>query len=273
MHIVFQQEDIFTLSQSFDLDESLRDSIIQIKDDFSVGPLLNIYTDEGIEARKRWWRDILSDGDFSALVDNEEIDDNKSVEELKKKLKGNKEEKVWIWVAPNKQAVSGYYWLISQLKEFAGKIYILSLNNLPFINTKGNIFYPLNLYEIPPREFLKAKKLARPVTSSEFEIDQDEWMKICEENKWVRILEGAKKLSQHSEDFFDLFLLDFIFPEWQKAGKVIQQFMNKSKQSTSEAYTLFRLKELIKMNLIEAQGDIKKMKDFEVKSKEQIIND
>ncbi len=267
MHIVFQQEDINTLSKSFELDETLRSEIVLIKDDFAVGPLKNIYSDEGIEERKQWWRNVLSGGDYSNLVDNGEIDDAKTVAELKEQLKNNDEETVWIWIAPNKHDVSGYYWLMAQLKEFVGRVYVLSLNNLPFINDKGNIFYPVNLYEIPPREFLKAKKLARPITTSEFEIDPDEWAKICNENKMVRILEGAKKLSQHDEDFFDKYLLELITPDWQKASKVINHFLSKSKHTTGDAYMLWRLKELIAKDTINAQGEIKNMKDFEVKLK------
>ncbi len=269
MHIVFQQEDINTLTKSFDLDESLRDKIIEIKDDYAVGPLKNIYSTEGIEERKQWWRNVLSEGDYDGHVDTGEVNDNKRVEEIKEKLFSNQEEKVWIWVAPNKHDVSGYYWLMAQLKDFVGRIYILSLNNLPFINDKGNIFYPVNLFEIPPREFLKAKKLARPITASEFEIDPDEWAKMCNENKMVRILEGAKKLSQHDEDFYDQFLLEYITTDWQKANRVIQQFLNKSKHTTGDMYLLWRLKELIAKDIIDAQGEIKKMKDFEVKKKEE----
>ncbi len=41
IHIVFQEPDITALSKSFALDESLRGKVIQIKDDFAVGPLLN----------------------------------------------------------------------------------------------------------------------------------------------------------------------------------------------------------------------------------------
>ena len=267
MHIVFQQQNINTLSKSFELDESLRNEIILITDDFSVGPLKDIYSAEGIEERKQWWQKVSSGVDYSNATENGEIDDNKTVGEIKEKLQNKEEENLWIWVAPNKHDVSGYYWLMAQLREFVGRVYILSLNNLPFINEKGNIFYPVNLFEIPPREFLKAKKLARPVTLSEFEIDPDEWTKICSENKMIRILEGAKKLSQHDEDFYDKFILELITPDWQKANKVIHQFLNKSKHTIGYGYTLCRLKELLAADKIDAQGEIKNIKDFEVKKK------
>ena len=265
MHIVFQEEEINTLSKSFDLDESLRNEIVIIRDDYAVGPLKDIYSAEGIEERKKWWVNVLAGSDFASLINV--VDDNKTVAEIKEKLETNKDETALIWVASNKHDVSGYYWLIAHLKEFVSRIFVISLNNLPFINDKGNIFYPDNLHDIPPREFLKAKKLSRPITASEFEIDNDEWTKICNEEKIIRILEGAKKLSQHEEDFYDKYLLEYITDNWQKANKVIQQFLSKSKHTTGDAYALWRLKELISKDIIDAQGDIKNMKDFEVKKK------
>ncbi len=267
MHIVFQQEDVKTLSKTFELDDSLQSKIFEIKDDFAVGPLKNIYSNEGIEERKQWWRNVLSGGDYDAHVDTGEVDDHKTVDTIKEELKKNSEETAWIWVAPNKHDVSGYYWLMPQLKEFQGRIYILMLNNLPFINEKGNIFYPVNLHEIPPREFLKAKKLARQITASEFEAGPEEWAKICNENKMVRILEGAKKLSQHDAGFFDQYIMEFITPDWQKANKVIHQVLSRSKYTTGDAYLLWRVKELISIDKIDAQGVIGNMKDFEIKKK------
>jgi hypothetical protein len=267
MHIVFQKEDINTLTKSFDLDESLRGDIIEIRDDYSVGPLKDVYSEEGIENRKDWWRNVLSGNETAITVDSGYVDDQKVLKDIKEKLKINEDETAWIWVAPNKHDVSGYFWLMSQLKEFGGRVYVLSLNNLPFINEKGNIFYPINLFEIPPREFLKAKKLARPITPSEFELDPDEWTKICDENKMIRTLEGAKKLSQHNEDFYDKYILEFVTTDWQKANKVVQQFLSKSKHTTGDAFVFWRLKQLVLNQTIEASGEIKNIKDFEVKKK------
>ena len=58
-------------------------------------------------------------------------------------------------------------------------------------------------HEIQPKELLKAKKLARPITMSEFEVDPDEWKKLCAENATVRILEGGKKIVSREETFYD----------------------------------------------------------------------
>jgi uncharacterized protein DUF3658/uncharacterized protein DUF1835 len=267
IHIVFNEADINVLAKSFELDETLQGEIILIKDDYAVGPLANIFSEEGIEARKQWWREVLSGGDYDGKVDNGEVSDNRTVAELIERLNNNPDEIIWIWAAQNKHDVSGYYWLMSQLKDFQSRIFILYLNNLPFFNEKGHIFYPDWLHTIPSREFLKAKKLARPITLSEFETDPDEWTKLCNENKGVRILEGGKKLSQYDYDFYDEELKKMITGDWIKANKLIHQFLSKAKHTTGDAYLLWRLKKIIASGELDVQGEQKNMKDFEIKSK------
>ncbi|MEO8416621.1 MAG: DUF1835 domain-containing protein [Ginsengibacter sp.] len=267
IHIVFQNADVETLSKSFVLDETLAGDVLQIHDDFAVGPLLNIYAEEGMEPRRQWWREVLAGGDYDGSVERPGVDDQKTVSDLIEKLQENTEEVVWIWAAQNKHDVSGYYWLMSQLKNFQGRIFILYLNNLPFINEKGHIFYPGNIFEIQPKEFLKAKKLARLITLSEFEVDPDEWTKLCNENKGVRTLEGGKKLLQHDYDYYDSELMKFITPDWQKVNKLFNSFFSKTKNTTGDAYLLWRLKNMIAAGGIDVQGTIKSMKDFEVKTR------
>ena len=270
IHIVFQQADVAVLKKSFELDETLNGEIVEIKDDFAVGPISEIFSQPGIEARKQWWREVLRGGDYDGKVDTGEVDDAKTVEQLIEKLNNDPEEIVWIWAAQNKHDVSGYYWLMSQLKDYQGRIFILYLNNLPFINEKGHLFYPTNIFEIPSKEFLKAKKLARQITLSEFEVDPDEWTKLFNENKGIRTLEGGKKLLQHDYNYYDAELLKFITPDWQKVNKLFHSFFSKSKDTTGDAYLLWRLKLMIADGKLDAQGEIKNMKDFEVKLKSNI---
>ncbi len=267
IHIVFNEADVEVLKKAIELDESLAGDVLEIKDDFAVGPLKDIYTPEGIEARREWWRQVLAGGDYDGKVDKGQVNDNKTVEELVQRLQQNEEEIVWVWAAQNKHDVCGYYWLMSQLKDFQGRIFILYLNNLPFINEKGAIFYPEWLHVIPPKEFLKARKLARPITLSEFEVDPDEWTKLQNEEKGVRLLEGGKKISQQDYDYYDSDFKKYITADWQKASRIIHNFQNKSKNATGDAYLLWRLKGLLGAGEYDVQGELKGMKDFEVKAK------
>ncbi len=92
-------------------------------------------------------------------------------------------------------------------------------------------------------------------------------VKLYNENKGVRIIESGKKLAQFDYDYYDAELMKFITHDWQKGNKVISHFLHKAKETTGDAYLLWRLKKLIASNEIDAQGEIKNMKDFEVKTK------
>lgn len=252
LHIVFQQSDVDTLQEAIKLDKNLQGEIIEIKDELAVGPIADIYETEGYQTRRDWWKKVLEHSPYTEQLNI--IDDKRTVHQLKEKL-NDENEQAWIWIAPNQHDVCGYYWLISQLKEFEGRIYILSLNNLPFINDKGNIFYPRDLFEIPPKEFIKAKKLARPVTISEFELDADEWKKLCSENGIVRILEGGKKIISKNADYYDNDILKSVTQEPQKLHKIFGTLFSKMKLHTGDVFLVWRMKELINEQKLELIGD------------------
>lgn len=266
IHVVFNEPDIDVLSKAIALDDSLIGEIIIVRDDYAVGPLNDIYTAEGAAIRLDWWHTLLLGGDYNNLIAEGKVNDALAVETIKKKLDEDKNEVLWIWAAQNKHDVCGYYWLMSQLQSYQGRIYILYLNNLPFINEKGHIFYPNWLSQILPREFIKAKKLARIISSSEFELDADEWEKICSEAKLIRLLEGGKKLIQKEIDFYDAGLIQYITQEYQKAHKIIHQFISKNKETTGDAFLLWRLKYILQdESSYEVLGEMKSMKDFEIR--------
>jgi hypothetical protein len=268
LHIVFQHADVATLQKAIELDDSLQGDILEIKDDFAVGPIENIDMEEGWAARENWWRGLLSQSPYSneSLVGS--FDDQKTVEVLKRRLDEDHEEVAWLWMGQNGHDVCGYYWLISQLKEYQGKIFVLYFNNLPFINEKGNIFYPTTLHEIQPKEFLKAKKLNRAVTLSEFEVDPDEWKKLASENALVRILEGGKKIVSKDADFYDKDILANLGNEFQKGNRAISNILGKMKIKTGDVFLIWRMKQLAAQDKLEINGDTSKSwKDFEVRLK------
>ncbi len=265
IHIVFNESEVDLMKQVIEMDETLAGEVIQIKDDFAVGPLQGIDTEEGWQARLDWCKRLLQGSPYGdSLVGS--FDDRVTVAQLKTKLDENPEEELWIWMGQNQHDVTGYYWLMPQFRDYQGRVMVLYLNNLPFINEKGQIFYPSWLHEIQPKEFTKAKKLARPITLSEFEIDPDEWRKIVEENAVVRILEGGKKIAGKDETFYDNEILKNLTPEWQKATRVLTNTLHRMKIKTGDVFIMWRMKDLISRGRIEVMGDINKgWKDFDVK--------
>jgi hypothetical protein len=264
IHIVFNEVEIELMHKVQELDESLAGEVIQIKDDYAVGPVDQIYETEGYQQRRDWWKQLLENSPYKEQSDL--VDDKLTVHNLIKALQENEEEQAWIWMGQNQHDVCGYYWLMPQLREFQGRVMVLYMNNLPFINEKGQIFYPSWLSEIQPSEFLKAKKLARPITLSEYEVDPDEWNKLTQENALVRVLEGGKKIVSREDAFYDAEILKNITSEWQKVSRVLQNTLNRMKIKTGDVFLMWRIRTLIEAGRIVTEGDINKdWKSFDVK--------
>ena len=256
IHIVFNTADIAALEAAIALDESLAGKIIEIKDDYAVGPLLDIYETDGFQLRKNWWGNVLAHSPYTDQLDI--VDDRLTVHQLINALNHDENESIWIWMGQNAHDVCGYYWLMSQFKEYQGRIQVLYLNNLPFLNEKGQLFYPTYLSQIQPKEFIKAKKLARPITLSEFELDPDEWNKICTEQEVIKFLEGGKKIVNMDINFYDKEILSLLTKNAQKLPSALSNILAKMKVKTGDAFVVYRLKALADLGKIVFVGDWEK---------------
>lgn len=267
IHIVFQTADVDVIQKAMELDESLQGEIFEIKDEWGVGPIAALDTEEGWKMREDWWRELLKDSPYGADTVGS-FDDRETVSKIKRQLEDDNKLEAWIWMGQNQHDVTGYYWLMPQLREFQGRVMVLYLNNLPFINEKGQLFFPSGIHEILPKEAVKAKRLARPITLSEYEVDPDEWKKLSEENAMVRILEGGKKIVGKEINFYDAEIVKNLSNEWQKASRVLHNTLNRMKIKTGDVFLMSRIKQMIADGKIDVTGDVNKgWKDFEIKLK------
>ncbi|HWV69921.1 DUF1835 domain-containing protein [Chitinophaga sp.] len=280
IHIVFGQSSVPVLAEAVAMDEKMSGEIRCFEDDLSVGPLFILDTKEGRAGRRLFWQQLAgieppaapAEGEAPAAVEAAgDPDDADLFKSLKAQLKEDPEQEVWIWAGQNARDVCGYYWLVSQLYDFAGRIHIIYLNNLPFLNEKGAVFYPTHLHQILPKEFLKAKKLARPISLAEYELDGDEWHRLMNENAGIRLLEGGKKIKGEPTLFYDKELLAQSGKEFVKAWRVVQQVTGKLKYPVMDQFLGWRLKELIREGKLESRGDLKTIRDFEVKQPGETI--
>jgi hypothetical protein len=273
IHLVFQQKDATLLKEAMSLDETLQGEIVEIKDEWGVGPIKDLDTEEGWHTRLEWWRTVMQGTPYGEKMVGS-FDDRQTVNDLRNKLEADTSLEVWIWMGQNQHDVTGYFWLMQQLKEFQGRILVVYLNNLPFINEKGQLFYPWNVHDILPKEVIKAKKLARPITVSEFETDPDEWKRISEENAMVRILEGGKKIVGKDESYYDAEIMKNITGEWQKPLRIIGNTLNRMKIKTGDVYLMWRLKFLLNEGKLEVLGNTEEgWKAFDVRKAGVQVNE
>jgi hypothetical protein len=156
--------------------------------------------------------------------------------------------------------------MLPYLAKHTGRFYIVNMANLPFLNEEGKVFYPKSISELLPREIIKARKLARPVTVAEIEMDGDTWKTLVAENGGLRNFEGGKKLLSRPENFYDAQLISTLSGQFQKSSRVLNNAMSKYNLPTGDIHLAWRLRELAAQGLIELRGDSSKSyKEWDVR--------
>jgi hypothetical protein len=252
IHLIVGDATAKPLIEAVALDEHLKGEVIVLKDILHVGPLKT----EGMtfsEGRTAFWNTVIPEKQHDIVVD-----DLERLMEVSSRLSNSEDLKIWFWMAPTPADVTAYFWLLHFLKKHQGRFSVVNINGLPFLDENGKLFYPESIGHIPVKEMVKARKLARVTTPSEWETDADEWPRLIEENAGLRILQGGKKLSGHDIDHYDILLLTFITAQNQKATKVVNQALSKHKLPTGDTFLHWRLRVMAELNEIDMnKGDVK----------------
>jgi hypothetical protein len=157
-------------------------------------------------------------------------------------------------------------WLTKYLGKYPGRFFAVNIAGLPFLDSNGKVFYPKNISELEPKEVVKARRLARAVGFGEIEIDGDEWRKLTDTNSGIRTLEGGKRITSRSEDYYDAQLQSFCSSQYQKASKIVNQTIAKFNIPTGDLYLGWRLRMMAAKEQLQLQGDTTKaLKDFDVR--------
>jgi hypothetical protein len=260
IHIIVSNESAKQLLAAQELNaDVLGGEVIVLNDNLSVGP---IYVPEGATFTN------IRDAFYQQAIPNWEkgISDEEKILELLEHI--TVDTKVWFWMAPNVADINAYYWLLPYFMPHEGLLHTVFINKLPFFNEKNTLFYPKYFKEVLPREMVKCAKLLKDLSPADYEVDIDEWPKLCGENAMVRSHEGDKKLLSRNENHHDgYFLNQFQFGnEFTKANKVMSQALSKLSDAIPEFFLQYRFKQLIAEGKLDVNGNTEKgLKDFEVK--------
>lgn len=247
-HIVIGEAAARAVSAAQETENSLEGPIHILSDDLQSGPLQKADGQSFSALRNEWWQRLSVDP-FSL----EKIEDQSRILKLSTELNKNPNDKAWIWLAPSATDFCAYYWVLSQLSAHEGRLYVINTSNLPFLDAEGRVFYPVGLSELQPREIVKARKLARPVTALEFETDIEIWNSLVAENRNLRTLEGPRKLVSRPEDYFDEKLLGCLANNFQKLPRILLQAQNKAGLPSGELFLSWRLRQMTESGLLDSR--------------------
>lgn len=224
-------------------DASNNPEFFVLQDELHIGPLMA----EGAsfaDTRYRFHCSMSENGISDALPDLDRL------MAISTRLSNNEDSRLCFWMAANAKDVCAYYWLLHYLKKHSGKLFVINIAGLPFLNESNQLFYPLSIADIPAKEIRKTLKLQRQITPSEWETDAFEWKQLREQNSALRLLSNGKKIDNCPIEYFDKILLRHCSQQPKKQSSVIQQTLQDIKFQVPGIFLQSRLR------ILAQSGDI-----------------
>ncbi len=256
VHLIGGNSAASRLREAIALQAGLAGQVVALPDRLHHGPLHRAEGQSFGKLRADYWRAIRP-GQATEETPGESLQEERLLEAVNI-LQKFPESQVWFWMAPNAADVVAYYNSLRYLGRHAGRFYILNIAGLPFLDESGKVFFPNAFDLIPPREFVKSHRLARPVTPAETELDSEVWAHISGKDSFYRFLQGGKKITIEAETYFDRDLLNQLHSGPMKAARLVGQLVQKQGLPTDEAALLFRIQKLSAEGKLILKGDLQK---------------
>lgn len=275
VHIVIGDSFSGSMKQAIrGLDWTETHKVITLSENYAIGPLHDLDSIEGREARSEWFRDHITDA-FEAYSDFEE----KYAELLAKLEQIPEQAKILVWTSSNASEQMGMRHAIHLLHGKNNSIRVVDacaiceeLYNRP----QASIDY-LYSGEIPPEKLQEA--LLRvddhmKLSPEELDCFALEWQAISEQKGILRIWKNGAIVTV-SEDYYDAYLLEKLDhlqstmggEVFLKAARVIGEAIGYSDQYIGDSYFEYRLRELIYNGTLEIKGVPGAMRFYSVRRK------
>lgn len=262
IHIVFGQsaKGMFVHSKKFDLDKV---QLISLEDCLNEGPICDLGSEDQIEKRGGWLSKVLDLPEFKDEYPLRLI--NRDIETLKSLIQNYNNEKIFLWTGVKASEIIQTARLLYHLKPNCNNVLVFDFNNFSMKNIYGKIVFPKclgatdlsivdavedNFYQLSEEEMSKYINL---------------WDKVKLENSLLWILGEDEKLVATDEAYFDSFLLSYCTNEYQKPASIVGRTFVDSGLNVGDGYLSYRLKQLVLMGKLQMRGELKSIRDYEVK--------
>lgn len=247
VHIILGKDNATHLVDAFQLAEKEELRVLCIEDDFSYGPLRDPEQPFSL-LRHQFWQTL----GHTEILDP--FHDLERIIELLNQCKEDESVQVVFWMNNKAAELLTYYFLLHYLKTLVGRLFVININGLPFLNDDLQLFYPVSFKDINAKGIIKALKLARPITASEFEADADEWKVYQNEGATLRRIKSGKQIISVELDGYDQSIIDAINTYPQKKWARIYIQLKPVSNKLEQLFFNSRLQSLINQNIIHSDN-------------------
>lgn len=248
------------------------EKVISFWDMFSIGPILQLHEEIGVEARLNWMKNVMNDEneDFHVFVRSfqESVDQIKSIPE---------DETITIWIADNSHEQTGLRYVVQLLKSRGNDIKVINTTkkHSELFNKEDIEYTVLHTGEIHPEKLqviYEHSKNKAPLTKHEREDLENEWLSLSNNQETLRIWKNDR-IQSVPEDFYDQFIIQrarYLHrqPElngFMKSARLIGDVLGHLEQHVGDSFLEYRLRMLIDAGKFESEGSLKAMRFYSVR--------
>lgn len=284
VHIVFGESPGGSLKVAFhDKDYEKTEDVIILPGNFSVGPVKNLHSIEGIEARFKWF-------DERYFTREEDIEHNKqSMLEAITRVKNIPPNlDIVIWTCQNAHEQTGLWLVLAMLKDRLNPIFVLDT----FTAFHDTHIYPQLEEENYPRStgemtsnnlrlFYEQYEL-RPLRKAKRQLLCEKGLRmLMDEDKIIRTWEHQELWHNNDESRDDYFIIECAKRmclekgkvEYIKSARLIGEVLGHMVQYRGDEWLEYRLRRLIEQGVFAYKGNLKAMRYYEVKLNDEYMMD
>ncbi|MFJ5716726.1 DUF1835 domain-containing protein [Neobacillus sp. NPDC093127] len=272
IHILFGQSSAGSLRAAFrkkGIDK--KEQIISFWDMFSIGPVLRLHEETGLEARFDWMKDVMNDefGEFQEYIQSFQ----KTIDRI---LSIPEELLIFIWTADNAHEQTGLRFVLDILKGKNNDITVINTTKSygELFNAGRRQYTVLHSGEINPDklQIIYDQGEGRVLTDHDKEDYGDEWNFLTENRETLRIWRNGRIVSV-PEDYYDPFIIQKAkklhrrqeTKDFMKSARLIGEVLGHLDQYVGDAFLEYRLRKLIEKGVFDVEGSLIAMRYYSVK--------
>ncbi len=262
IHVVFGKSAKGQLMHSKHYDLSSI-QLICLEDCLNLGPICDVNAEEAIFKRSNWLSKIF-DQPTSMDTDSTFTLVNRDVETIRTLVANYKHENIYLWTGIAAEEIIHTARLLYHLQPQSNHIYLFDFANFSMKNIRGEVVYPRSLVATDLSRVEHPEKQFRQLTAEELLKFRKLWEKVKSGNSLLWIFEKGQ-IVEKEETYFDSILLSYCTHEFQHPARIIGHTLCDTDFNVGDSFLNYRMKQLALLNKVEFHGELKQMRDYEVK--------
>jgi|LGOV01.1.fsa_nt_gb hypothetical protein len=263
VHIVFGDSGAGSLKHYFSTNKSpYSGEVINLFEDFSVGPIYHLEDQDYLEKRLFWVEtmfNLVSPGEGD-LFKKEFYQAYKMIHSISER------KKIVVWYGENTSDYIGLRYVIKNC-DYNENIYCVNVTQSCDLNNAIVYNGGIALGACTLEEINQVIHHIKKVTRDDYNQLINEWNQLSNSKGDLRIFENSKIIDVDST-YYDSDILNYCTHHFVNYCRVIGNTLGHSAQLIGDLFVDFRIRKLIDNNKIEVKGNLKNIRNCEIKKME-----